>query len=72
MLTRERRPMSAALLLPLPAPLPGLRDTLQRRAAIFGPFDADPAPAAPHGAMARCAVALRSLADMLEPARVLS
>ena len=69
MLTRECRPMSAALLLPLPAPLPPMRDALQRRAAIFGPFDADPAPVAPRGTLARCAAALRSLADMLEPGR---
>ena len=47
MLSRERRPVPAFA---IPAPLPSLRDALQRRAAIFGPFDADPAPMAPRGA----------------------
>ena len=40
---------------PAPAPLPNLRDALQRRAAIFGPVDPDPAPIARRGWLARLA-----------------
>lgn len=65
---RDRAPASIAL--PAPAPLPSLRDALGRRAAVFGPYDLDEAPAAPRGVLARCAAALRGVADVLEPARV--
>lgn len=58
---RERPRTSIAL--PLPAPLPPMRDALARRAAIFGPFDADPAPVAPRGPLAR----LSGMVDLLLP-----
>ena len=62
LLMRDRLPVPAGLL-PVPAPLPNLRDALQRRAAVFGPYDLDEAPAAPRGVLARCAAALRGVAD---------
>ena len=64
---RERPLMSARALMPAPAPLPSLSDALARRAAIFGPFDLDEAPAPSLGLLARCAATLRALADFLEP-----
>ena len=67
MLTRERRPMPARALMPAPAPLPSLSDALARRAAIFGPVELDEAPAPSLGLLARCAAALRTVADFLEP-----
>ena len=68
MLLRERPRTSARALTPAPAPLPSLSDALARRAAVFGPFDLDEAPAPSLGLLARCAVGLRSVADFLEPA----
>lgn len=65
MLTRER-PRTANSL-PTPAPLPSLRDALQRRAAVFGPVDLDAMSAAPRGPLARCAAVLRTVAGFLEP-----
>lgn len=47
MLTRGR-PRTPAFL-PPPAPLPNLRDALARRASIFGPVEADEAPAVSQG-----------------------
>ncbi len=67
MLTRERPCTSVRVLMPPPARLPSLSDALARRAAIFGPFDGAPPPAAPRGALARCAAAARGLFDLLEP-----
>ena len=46
---RECRPMPARALMPAPSRLPSLSDALARRAAIFGPFDLDEAPAASSG-----------------------
>ena len=73
MLTRERRPMSAALL------LSGCRRPCRAcgTPSSAGRPSSDPSTptrpqAAPRGAMARCAVALRSLADMLESASAAS
>jgi hypothetical protein len=68
MLTRERPLMPMRALMPAPAYLPGLSDALARRAAIFGPCDFDEPPFGPRGLLARCAAALRSVADFLEPA----
>lgn len=70
MLMRERPRTSIAL--PAPAPLPSLRDALQRRRALFGPCDPDETPAVPRGTLARCAAALRGVADFLKPARGVS
>ena len=67
MLTRERPRTSVRTLMPAPAPLPSLSDALARRAAIFGPVDIDEAPASSLGPLARCAAALRLVADFLEP-----
>ena len=67
MLSRERPRTSVRALMPAPAPLPSLSDALARRAAIFGPFDLDEAPAPSLGLLARCAAALRTVADFLEP-----
>ena len=66
MLARDCRPMSAGLL-PLPAPLPNLRDALQRRAAIFGPVEADAAPAGPLGLWQTLGAIARRMADVLNP-----
>ena len=68
MLSRECPRTSVRALMPAPAPLPSLSDALARRAAIFGPFDLDDAPAPSLGLLARCAAGLRSVADLLEPA----
>ena len=67
MLLRDRPRTSARALMPAPAPLPSLSDALARRAAIFGPFDGDEPPAPSLRVLARCAAALRSVADLLEP-----
>ena len=67
LLTRERPLMSVRAMMPAPAPLPSLSDAIARRAAIFGPVDLDEAPAPSLGFLARCASALRSVADFLEP-----
>lgn len=67
MLTRERPRVSARILMPPPAALPSLPEALARRAAIFGPLDLDEPPAPSLGLLARCAAALRSVADLLEP-----
>ena len=64
---RECVPMPTRALMPAPAYLPSLADALARRAAIFGPCDFDEPPSGPRGLLARCAAALRSLADLLEP-----
>ena len=64
---RERPRTSARALMPAPAPLPSLSDALARRAEVFGPFDGDEPPATSLGLLARCAAALRSVADFLEP-----
>ncbi len=47
----RERPITSAVL-PSPAPLPNLRDALQRRAAIFGPVEIDDAPVTQHGPLA--------------------
>ena len=66
MLARERRPMPAGLL-PLPAPLPNLRDALQRRAAIFGPVEADAAPSGSLGLWQTLGGIARRIAEVLKP-----
>ena len=40
---------TSASFLPRPAPLPNMRDSLVRRAAIFGPVDVDPTSVALRG-----------------------
>ncbi len=65
MLARDCRPMPAGLL-PLPAPLPNLRDALQRRAAIFGPVEVDVVPAAPLGLWQAFSAFLRRMSDALD------
>ncbi len=67
MLSRER-PLAPSGLLQAPAPLPSLRDALQRRAAIFGPVDLDEVSAAPRGPLVRLAGLLRTAADLLDAA----
>ena len=67
MMTCERLLVPARALMPAPAYLPNLSDALARRAAIFGPFDFDEPPFGPRGLLARCAAALRSVANFLEP-----
>ena len=66
MLLRERPRMSARAPMPAPAPLPSLSYALARRAEVFGPFDGDEPPAPFLGLLARCATALRSVADLIE------
>ncbi|WP_237479423.1 hypothetical protein [Lichenibacterium dinghuense] len=68
MLLRDR-PLASAPLprLPAPAPLPNLRDALARRAAIFGPVDVDPAPAAPLDPWRSLGAMARRVADALSP-----
>ena len=61
MLTRERPRMPARAMMPAPSRLPSLSDALARRAAIFGPFDADEASAPSLGLLARCAAVFRGL-----------
>lgn len=64
-LTRER--LRTPAFLPLPAPLPSLRDALARRAAIFGPVDLDPALMALLGPWQDLSARLRRAADLLNP-----
>jgi hypothetical protein len=67
MLTRERPCTPVRALMSAPAPLPSLSDAFARRVAIFGPVELGEAPAPSLGLLARCAAALRSVADFLEP-----
>ena len=59
--------LAPAGFLPLPAHLPSLRDALQRRAAIFGPVEADAAPAASLGPWQALGAMARRIADALDP-----
>lgn len=67
MLTRERPRSPVRALMPAPAALPSLTYALALRASIFGPFDFGEPPRGSRGLLARCAAALRSMADFLEP-----
>ena len=49
--------------------MPNLRNALERRAAIFGPFDDQAAPATTQG-LSRCAAAVASEIDKPEDADV--
>ena len=66
MLSRER-PLAPVGILPAPAALPNLRDALQRRAAIFGPVEADAAPAAPLGLWRTLGAVARRVVEALTP-----
>lgn len=67
LLTRERPRTPARAPMPAPTRLPSLSDALQARASVFGAFDGDEPPAPALKLLARCATALRSVADLLEP-----
>lgn len=66
---RDRRPVPArarAVALPIPAPLPSLSGALARRAAIFGPYDGDEAPAAPRSPWQALGTAARRVVEALD------
>ena len=66
MLARDCRPMPAGVL-PLPGPLPNLRDALQSRAAVFGPVEAEVSPAAPLGLWRSLGAVARRAVEALTP-----
>ena len=67
MLLQRECPIVPAGQLPAPAPLPNLRDALARRAAIFGPVEADAAPTAPLGFRQTLGVVARRAVEALTP-----
>ena len=67
MLLQRECPIVPAGRMPAPAPLPNLRDALQRRAAIFGPVDADAVPKAPLGIWQTLGVVARRVVEALTP-----
>ena len=67
MLLQRECPIVPAGRLPAPAPLPNLLDALARRAAIFGPVEADAAPTAPPGFWHALGVVARRAVEVLTP-----
>ncbi len=67
MLLQRECPFVPAGILPPPAPLPSLSAALARRAAIFGPVEADAAPIAPRRPWQALGAVARRIADTLDP-----
>lgn len=69
MLLQRECPFVPAGTMPLPTPLPSMRDALARRAAIFGPVEAEMASMIRRSPWQALGAVARRVADALDPQR---